>query len=144
MRTHKINRIVFPCSKHMLYWYISSLEGQSFFNSEVGQQVCFQSSIIDSWNLQFPSLPHIPIGSMYGTCTYIYHKSQPNVGKHTWILLDGVTLSQLHPRKTNMETSFSFCNVGSFIMDSQHKTCYMVESCFMWEVSLSYISCILR
>ena len=29
----------------------------------------------------------IPIGSMYGICTYIYHKNQPNVGKyiiHRW------------------------------------------------------------
>ena len=25
----------------------------------------------------------IPTGSMYGTCTYTYHKNQPNVGKHT-------------------------------------------------------------
>ena len=31
----------------------------------------------------------IPIGSMYGIFTYIYHKNQPNVGKYTivpWIL----------------------------------------------------------
>ena len=25
----------------------------------------------------------IPIGSMYGIFTYIYHKNQPNVGKYT-------------------------------------------------------------
>ena len=24
-----------------------------------------------------------PIGSMYGICTYVYHKNQPNVGKYT-------------------------------------------------------------
>ena len=31
----------------------------------------------------------LPIGSMYGIFTYIYHKNQPNVGKYTihgWIL----------------------------------------------------------
>ena len=26
---------------------------------------------------------HIPIASMYGIFTYIYHKNQPNVGKYT-------------------------------------------------------------
>ena len=25
----------------------------------------------------------LPIGSMYGISTYVYHKSQPNVGKYT-------------------------------------------------------------
>ena len=25
----------------------------------------------------------IPIGSMYGIFTYMYHKNQPNVGKYT-------------------------------------------------------------
>ena len=25
----------------------------------------------------------MPIGSMYGVYTYIYHKNQPNVGKYT-------------------------------------------------------------
>ena len=29
--------------------------------------------------LRFP----VPISSMYGIVTYIYHKSQPNVGKYT-------------------------------------------------------------
>ena len=29
-----------------------------------------------------------PIGSMYGIFTYIYHKSQPNVGKYTIHYMD--------------------------------------------------------
>ena len=28
-------------------------------------------------------LSHIPIESMHGIFTYIYHKNQPNVGKYT-------------------------------------------------------------
>ena len=35
-----------------------------------------------------PEIPYLarlsfPIGSMYGTFTYIYHINQPNVGKYT-------------------------------------------------------------
>ena len=30
-----------------------------------------------------PTEPWLPIGSMYGIFTYIYHKNQPNVGKST-------------------------------------------------------------
>ena len=32
----------------------------------------------------------IPIGSMYGIFTYIYHKSKPNVGKYTIHRSDGI------------------------------------------------------
>ena len=32
---------------------------------------------------RFETNDSIPIASMYGISTYIYHKNQPNVGKHT-------------------------------------------------------------
>ena len=36
-----------------------------------------------SWTLREIVSENIPIPSMYGVYTHIYHKSQPNVGKYT-------------------------------------------------------------
>ena len=47
----------------------------------------FFGSIILSTQLKYFKRPKplfIPIGSMYGIFTYIYHKNQPNVGKYTY------------------------------------------------------------
>ena len=38
--------------------------------------------ISNVWNGQNAEIPTIPIASMYGISTYIYHKNQPNLGKY--------------------------------------------------------------
>ena len=51
------------------------------FGGIQGSSVCaFGNSLgfVDS-----PNIGIIPIGSMYGIFTYIYHRNQPNVGKYT-------------------------------------------------------------
>ncbi len=36
------------------------------------------------------ALTILPIGSMYGLFTYMYQKNQPNVGKYTMDIMDGM------------------------------------------------------
>ena len=48
---------------------------------------CYTTATLDGrsrplWRT-FGRLEAVPIGSMYGIFTYIYHKNQPNVGKYT-------------------------------------------------------------
>ena len=57
---------------------------------------------------------NIPIGSMYGIYSYIYHKNQPNVGKYTIHGSYGIS-----PAKSQKETSLPIihCLLLSFRED---------------------------
>ena len=72
-----------------------------------------QEAKLDSWDF-IKTKSIIPIGSMYGIFTYIYHTNQPNVGKYTihgWcgivIIQDFVCKQKLYscqiPLKQNLQ-----------------------------------------
>ena len=65
-------------------------------------------STSNAWFLGKP----IPIWSMYGIFTYIYHKNQSNVGKyyHTWILWDMKQGNTMHCINFNHQHPFAPLN----------------------------------
>ena len=80
---HRIMLQLLPAEKSQWTWQLSPFKGYPTNGFQTPRRNLPIKGRSTKLLLDYKVYLKPPIGSMYGICTYIYHKNQPNVGKYT-------------------------------------------------------------